>query len=492
MDFLDPKKKRANKIRLYIGYALMAIALGIGTLILVFAAYGYDIDRNTGDVIQNGLIIVDSHPESANIFVDSISKGTTDSRLILPAGKYKLELQREGYRSWNHTVNLEGSSIEQLVYPVLFPTKLVTKSIQDYTAAPSMASETLDRHWLVVQQPGSASSFNVVDLGTAKNTVTTITLPTDTFTPADGAHAYEAIEWSADNNHLLLKHIFTGGSEFIMLDRENPQNSTNINKLFIPQALTAATLRDKKADQLYLHNGADGNLFQADTKSRAATLLQSKVISYKSYEDKTLLYATSSTSDANKVEVHVRQSSQDYLLRTLPAAGSYLLDMAQFNGHFYLVAGSTADGHVYVYKDVFDDLGSRPSRTPQPFRVLVVPGAQYVSFSAIARFVAVQSGSNFAVYDFETNRQFRYDTKLALAANQKAVWMDGHRLSLISDGYVNIFDFDGANNQKLSASLPAFRPFFDREYTALFTMAPNADKTSIIRTELKVLPAGQN
>ncbi len=489
MDFLDPKKKRAHKIRLYIGYALMAVALGIGTLILVFAAYGYDIDRRTGDVIQNGLIIVDAHPEAATISVNGANKGTTDSRLILPAGKYTVQLHRDGYRDWSHAVNLEGSSIEQLVYPLLFPTKLATRTLQDYATPPSMASESLDHHWLVVQQPESANTFNIVDLNNAKNPITTVNLPTDTFTPAAGAHSYEAVEWASDNNHLLMKHNFTGGSEFVILDRDNPASSLNVNKLFNATAFSGVGLRDKKPDQLYLFNAADGSLSHADTKSKVITPLLQHIISFKSYQDNTLLYVTNPAASVKEVEVHAWQNGQDYLLRTLPIAGTYLLDMAQFNGHFYIAAGSPVDGHTYVYKDAFSDLTRHPIRVPQPFRVLIVSGAQYMSFSAIARFVAVQGGTNFAVYDIETGRQFRYDTKLPLEQNQKAVWVDGHRLSLVSANAINIFDFDGTNMQKLSSGLPAFIPFFDRDYTAMLTVAPSADKTALLRTELKVLPA---
>ncbi len=162
MDFLDPKKKRAHKIRLYIGYGLIAVALAIATLILVFAAYGYDIDRKTGDIIQNGLVIVDAHPESATVLVNGENKGTTDYRLVLPAAKYSIELTRSGYLPWKHDVNLEGSSIEQLVYPFMFPERLVTKNLQTYTGAPTMASESLDRKWLVVSAPETPGSFQVV------------------------------------------------------------------------------------------------------------------------------------------------------------------------------------------------------------------------------------------------------------------------------------------------------------------------------------------
>src|SRR6476619_6690047 len=117
MDFLDPKKKRANRIRLYIGYALMAIALGIGTLILVFEANGYDLDPKTGSVIQNGLVFVDAHPIAATVNVDGQEKGQTDARLILTAGDHNIELKRDGYRTWQKQIDLEGSVIRRFAYP---------------------------------------------------------------------------------------------------------------------------------------------------------------------------------------------------------------------------------------------------------------------------------------------------------------------------------------------------------------------------------------
>lgn len=491
MDFLDPKKKRAHRTRLYIGYGLMAIAVAIATFILVFAAYGYDIDRRTGGVIQNGLIIIDAHPESASIYINQENMGTTSDRLVLPAGVYGVRLERNGYRNWTHQINLEGSTVEQLAYPFLFPEKLVTKSLQQYTGPPSLASTSPDRHWLVTQSPGPGGTFSVVDLNSSKNPIVTTTLPPGIITAAEGEHTYEAVEWSTDNVHLLIKHNFSGGQEFIILDRENLPASLNLNKTFPAQPFTAVNLRDKKAGLLYLFNAPTGTVVSADTSAKTATPVLSGVLSYKSYQADTLLYVTASAANPETAELYMSQNGDKHLLKTLPTAPQYLLDMAQFNGNFYVAAGSTKDGHVFVYKNPADDFNHRPARTPQPFRVLIVPSAEYVSFSGIARFIAVQGAGKFAVYDIETDRQFRYDTKLQLADHQKAVWMDGHRLCLISQGNITIFDFDGTNMQTLGAALPAFNPFFDRDYTALFTLAPTAgapDKITLQRTELKVLP----
>ncbi len=488
MDFLDPKKKRAHLIKLYFGYALVSIALALGTTILVLAAYGYDIDRSTGNVIQNGLLIVDAHPEPARIIIDGTDRGGTNNRLVLPAGKYSLELQRKNYRTWSHSISLEGSSIDQIVYPFLFPEKMVTKSISELSALPSMASESPDRHWIIVHLPNTVSDFEVIDLNSIKNPKTAISLPVDTFTPAVGVHSYEAIEWSNDNTHLLLKHVFSNGSEYVILDRTNPANSLNLNKIFAKQPFTSVTLRDKKYDKFYLLNSATGGLYQADSGTLQTNLILPNVLSYKSYLDNTILYVTVPSVDSAVANVHIRQDEKDFLLRTVPKADKYLLEMAKFDNKFYIVCGSPSDGSVFIYKDPFESLNSKPSKTSQPFRVLIVPGAQYLSFSSIARFISVQGAGNFAVYDLEENKQFRYDINLPLIDNQEAKWMDGHRLSLVSNNDVYVFDFDGKNQQKLSASLPNFRPFFDRDFTAMFTLVQNKEKVNISRTELKVLP----
>lgn len=471
----------------------MAVLLSIATLVLVFAAYGYDIDRQTGGIIQNGLVILDAHPESARIHINGEDKGTTSSRLILPAGDYDIELSRPGYTSWKRSIGLEGSTIEQLVYPFLYPEKLIRKELQSYDSAPQLASSSPDRKWLVVSVPQTPGSFQVMDLGDEEHPITVVNLPVDAMTQAAGNHIFEAVEWSTDNNHLLLKHSFQEGTEFIVLNRDEPEQSLNLNKIFAGQAFTSISLRDKKADQFYMHNATDGTLYTADSRTQRVAPLVQGVHSYKSYEADTVLYIKEPVG-ATTVEVHVLQREQNYLVRTLPKAPNYLLEMAKFDGDFYLVAGSTADSRTYVYKNPFDDLRAKPARVSHPNRVLVTKDAQYVSFSAIARFIAVQGGSSFAVYDAETDRQYRYDTKLELAPGQKATWMDGHRMVINSKNSVHVFDFDGMNARQLAAALPGFTPFFDRDYTAMFIVSAaddNSTKAVLNRIELKVLPEDQ-
>jgi hypothetical protein len=489
MDFLDPKKKRAHKIRLFIGYALMAVVLAIGTFILLLEVSGLSLHPSTGTVTQNGLVFVDAHPESATIYLNGQEKGQTDTRLVLPSGNYALELKRNGYRGWKRSFVLGGSTIERFIYPFLFPEKLVSKDIQLYSSTPTLATESPDRHWLVVQQPGSITNFDIIDISNSKNTTTTLSLPATIVTTTGTSHSFELVEWSTDNRRVLVKHNFEGGNEFLVIDREDAASSQNLNKA-LGQPIFKIALRDKKYDQYYLLNTAEGSLISTDLKSKQIVPIANKVLHFKPYGSDIILFATADGAEAGKAIIKIRQDLNQYALRTVSSGGTYLLDLARFDSQWYMAAGSSVEQKVYVYKEPFDDLRRSQPRIPIPISVLRTDGAaEFVSFSTIARFVAVQSGSQFAVYDAETKRQYRYDTKLELPAHVKANWMDGHRLTVISKDTLVIFDYDGINQQTLLAANAAFQPFFDRDYTAMFTISPSVtvpSRTAVVRTELLV------
>jgi hypothetical protein len=488
MDFLDPKKKKAHIIRLYIGYFLMAVAISIGTLILLFEVSGYDYDRKTGTVIQNGLVFVDAHPEQATIFLNGAQEGQTDTRLTLPANKYDFELRRDGYRTWKRSLQLDGGSIERMVYPFLFPEKLEPKDVQLFGSSPGLATQSLDRRWLLVQKPGGLTSFDMVDLGNAANPTTTLTMSESLFSAAAGEHKLEMVEWSADNRHVLIKHTFTNGTEFVMVDREQPTISFNINKTF-NLAPSEVALRDKKFDQFHLLEKNGGILRHGDAKTKQLTLLANRVLAFKSYGDDTLAYVTEDGAEAGKSLVALRRGDDIFKLRELPKGDGNVVDISRFDDRWYVAVGTTAENKVYVYREPFAALQQQKDRTPAPIAVLKLEKLDYLSVSANSRFIGAQGGSTFAVYDSEHDRTYRYDTKLPLAAGYKARWMDGHRYMVVSEGQVAIFDFDGINIQKLSASDAAFLPFFDRDYDFLYTIGPSVtvqNKPALLKTPMRI------
>src|SRR4051812_14198680 len=120
MDFLDPRKSRRNRIRLMVGYFLIGIVIALATVILVYGAYGYGINTKTGQIIQNGLLFVDSQPGGATIYLNDKSQSSkTAARLVLASGDYRLSIQKDGYHSWQRNFVLNEHSVARYVYPFL-------------------------------------------------------------------------------------------------------------------------------------------------------------------------------------------------------------------------------------------------------------------------------------------------------------------------------------------------------------------------------------
>lgn len=486
MDFLDDRKKRAHRNRLFIGYGLMAIAVGIATVILVFATNGYGVNPGTGKITQFGLLFVDSHPDGSELYLNGERKGTTSARMVLEENEYNLEIKREGYRSWQRNFLMEARAVERYAYPFLFPIELNPEDVRLLAPSTDMASSSPDRRWIISHNPATFSSFDVTDTTTKENQTAVISIPT-TILPVRPGTKIEAVEWSTDNRHLLIRAAYEGGADFVLIDRDAPAESLNFTQHF-GQAFSQVRLRDKSPNKLYVYDAAGGLLRSVDVPTKQFASIASGVVSFWPYENDLVLYATTDKAPSSTVIVAIQEGAQTHILRQLPVSDAYLLNVARFNGKWYFVAGTSAEGKVYVYVNPLDDLREGDDQLPDPNVLLKVDGARYVSFSANARFIGVQGGAKFAVYDAELGRQSRYDIGLPVDGATRANWMDGHRFTLLSQNKMYVFDYDGTNKQELLAAESGFEAMFDRDYNNLFTISKSVaspESVALLRTSLR-------
>lgn len=490
MDFLDPNKKKSTRLKLYLGYFLVATAISMGALVLLFANYGYRLDKS-GRVTQNGLVFFSSQPSGAQLYIEGLfnkykTQAQTNTRLELKEGRYRATIIKDNYRSWQREFSLEGGSVERMVYPFLFPKKLETTDLKKYTKTPSLVTSSPDRQWIIIQQPDNFGNFDVLNANDPKKAATTFAVPQGVLSPATSSHSLELVEWSTDNANMLLKHIFDSKTEFVVINRDKPAESFNVN-ILANQTPFDVALKDKKADQLYLHMASGGLLQTFDVKTKVFTPLVQKVYAYKPHGDDMLVYVAPKKADPNQSEARIQTKDKDYVLRDLPASPSYVVDVARFSDDWYIVAGANSDKQVYVYKNPLDVLANDRAKISIFARTLRIKNPQNVSFSANARFVAVQSGQSFAVYDAETDRQYRYDIKDKFDTEKPAIWMDGHRLTSSTDNQVLVFDFDGINSQKLMKIDPATDVMFDRDYKVSYALSLGEDSSAALtNTKLTV------
>lgn len=476
MDFLDPRKKRARIIQLYVGYVLMAIVIGIGTLILLFAAFGYGVDTK-GNVYQNGLVFVASTPNAAeatltNTETNKERQVVTDERLILPAGPYKVVFLKQGYRPWQHDVDLRGGGIKRLTYPFLFPEQLNTRDIENYTTQPKMISSTPDRSRMVIQPSGKFKGLQIFDASDPDAEPQTITIP-NTVIPSDTTTTLTVVEWASNNRNVIVSFKSGKTTEYALLDIENASRSFNINKQLNVSPKSVA-LFDKGSTQLYVLL-PNNRLVRSNVQNKTSETVAEDVLNFKSHGDDMVLYATTRSRSANnRVSVLLKQGKQTYKIRELPLSPKYLLDLARYNDQWQVAIAASKDEHAYVYRDPIETLTSGNRNRIMAIRTMKLHNPAFLSFSDNAQFVAVQNNGNFAVYDALNNEQFSYTIETPFDKTETK-WMDGHRLVNSAAGNIVVFDFDGTNYQTLSNVLPLAPVLFDQSYERMYALAPKQD-----------------
>jgi hypothetical protein len=486
MDFFDPQKQKRHARRLAVGYALIGLALILATIILLYHAYGFGIDRS-GRVIRNGLVFVSSRPGDANIYINNKrDKATTNARLTLPSGQYLLELKSEGYRDWKRALTVEGGSVNRFDYAVLFPVNLETSDVKQYDGTPGFSSASLDRRWLLTGMPGQ-DTFDLFDMDADQPAVQQVTVPPEVLSANTTTVGWEEVEWADDNRHVLLKRTFEGlngpGSEYILFDRQDPVQSENLSVVF-GFTPTSIVLRDQAYDQYYLYDQPTSQLFTASLDQPTPHPYISGVLGYTTEKD-IVAYATAEGAEDGEVLIQIQQADDSPMtVRRMPAGTTYLLEMAEYDSQLYLAAGAVSENRVFVYGNPLGRLSGNPDQFLAPMDILKVEKPSHVSFSANKRFVIAQNGDKFAVYDAETDRGYAYATGAPMDAPQKyATWMDGFRLTYVSGGKVVVFDYDGTNIQTLTDVSPSHLPVFDRDYRYMYTVS---GENKLIRTALLI------
>ncbi|MCA9324714.1 PEGA domain-containing protein [Candidatus Saccharibacteria bacterium] len=493
MDFLDPDKMKRHNLMVVIGYGLVAIAIGMASLVLLYQSYGYGINRE-GEVIQNGLVFTASTPSGASVYLNSEQTDfQTDKRLVLAAGEYLIQYRKDGYWPWARSINVVGSGVSRYDYAFLFPRQLDTTTVQNYASVPTLSTQSPDRRWLLLQRAGTGLVFDVFDLKNPTVAAQRVTLPS-TLISSGKTSQWEVVDWANDNRHLLLKHTYDNSTEFIMVDRTNPTSSFNLNTQLNVDP-TSVSLVNEKYDRYYLYTSSTHLLQVMNLSDQIPRNYLRNVLAYKSYGDQAVLYVTDDIKETadnkGKVQAKYTDGSKTYNLRQLAAGSTYLLDMAEYSGKTYVAIGSNAEDKVVVYRNPIDQINDSRIGVPVQVSTLKVDNPNYLQFSNNARFIMAEHGTQFAVYDAEEDKTYRYafETETLDKPQKHAEWMDANHLMYISDGKLFVFDYDQTNRHSLQAALPSYSPAFTPDFRRVFSVAPqtaNPKKAQMTSTWLRI------
>lgn len=475
MDFFDPEKQKAHGVRLIIGYVLIGLMILLATILLVFMSRGFSIDRH-GKVIQNGLVIISSVPDGAEVYVNDKKEANTGARLVLPAGQYVFELRRAGYQTWKRAIAVEGGTVQRFDYPFLFPTSPDSVMVRSYEVAPSFASQSIDRRWVLVQAP-VVNTFELFNLERPNDLPQQLAVPVEVISANTTTTGWEEVEWAKDNRHVLLKRHFDRlgqpGYEYILLDREQLAQSRNLSVVlgFTP---TVLALRDQAYDQYYAYNQPNASLLTATLERPTPQPLLDHVLAFEAVGQDRILYATTQDAPPGRTNIRMLEGGQAYTIRQVASdAAPYLLAFAEYEGAWYVAAGASAEDKVYLYRNPVDQLKGDANAVLVPSYILKLDNPVTVSFAPDNRYIALQRDRALSVYDVRNTNAYAYEIgQPGDTVQGAATWMNDSHLTLVVNGTVVAFDYDGVYQQSLAAQT-GLRPYFAPDYRRMYTLNPS-------------------
>ena len=477
MEFLTPKQKKVRTRRLFVGYGLFAVLISLATYILISTALGYEIFTSKGQVIQNGLLFVNSRPSSADIYVNGKKESSnTDAKLSLPEGVYDISLQKPGYKEWRDTVKLSGGSVKFINYPRLFPVKPTQLADIPYQNGASIVEQSKDKRWLFVTMADSAKLAEIYDIDNPNTPPIAIVLP-EILLNGQKAKIVSFVEWAGDNHHFLVKVSIGDTSSNLLIDKDNLADVANVSQMFGLIATDHIGFWDSKWDKIFIHHVAGSvQLGSVKDKSIAASpLISDSVVELFTIGGERAVY----TVALNETDLNVKflTNSKSYIFTSIKKSPNPLLvKSVGFNRNEYVALAGGSLEKTLLFRNLETQIKKSSNTHLAPF-VIMPTKSSYIEFSRSNRLLLATDGVNNSVYDIEDKEVFKY----VIPTKNPSVsgWFDDSRIySVGSDKSISVYGFNGSNINNVTPQVSGI-PFVNRDVTRAVYFVPATNSQSL-------------
>jgi len=445
--------KRKSSVKHIFVYALMTLAVfAIVTLITLFML-GFRFAE--GNLEQNAFLQFSSSPSGATVSVDGKVIGSkTPNKDQVAAGKHDIVMWRDGYETWNKSVDIKSGTLTWLNYTLLVPKKLTVEPVAGYDSVNgSLASPKVNG--ILIQKSSSVPTFELVDLGSDTIKSTSLTIPANTYSEPSTvgiAHTFKVEKWDDGGRYVLVNHIFGEKSEWLVMDTQNVSLTKNVTRLF-DLSMSNVVFSGTSGSILYALDSSDIRKFDLS----AGTISKPFVSNVSSFEinneTKVITYIGAGKSETSERVVGVYREGDDgpSVLRTVTSGPDVPLAIA--TSHYF------NENYIAILDDKKIDIlsGSYPSPNSDNANTMkiissfsVTENASRLTFSPTGEYVLVQSGAYFASYDLEY-RKLATSNIEGNGAVSSLKWLDDNHVWSDRDGKLTIREFDGANMHIISS-----------------------------------------
>jgi hypothetical protein len=425
---------------------LSALVIIVGSFVAIRFAQGYrfSLNQKKAMVHGTGLLVANSFPSGAEIYVDDKLVGATDDTIYLEPNTYKVEIKKDGYTPWMKKLKIEAELVTQ------------TNS-QLYRVVPSLTPLTFSGITNVSPSPDGQKLLFYTASASAKtkNGLYLLELSNNFFSAAkeprqiaDEAPNFDLnaanFIWSPDNSEVILSTI--GHEVLLDLSKKNSLNALPDIGLKKKQ-----TLSEWEAT-MYLRERQYFDKFP-DEIIKIAT--QSAKNVYLSPDKKKVLYTATASAvlSDNLVPPLVAKDSQPET-RIIQPGKTYIYDREE-DKNFQLsleqkplssgsaTPSASLTGKIFLANDLFNSQPRTLEASPSSF--------QHLQASSSA-----QTAQNFASYYsslYSQGLQWFPDSKHVLFSDQDKIYLleyDNTNLTTLYSGpFSNNFVYPWPDGSRL-------------------------------------------
>lgn len=467
------KKHRAVLIR-FLVYGIMIISTLLISALCIFLVLGYRFNLTKHTVTQGGLLQFDSQPAGASIELDGEAMSfKTPGKRNVAAGQHAVSMTLDGYRPWSKTVGVKAGQLVWLNYTRFVPTNINTTEIKSFPSLSQLLASP-DRKWLALWLNKSTPELALADVSSSDKPVfMDIKLPVKVVTKTK-QQQFRLQEWDFGSRYLLIKHTYSGGQDFIVVDRAHPDQAVNLNSRF---GLDISEVHFADTSGASFYAVADGDLRRLDlaNKTISAPLIK-QVVSFAPYGDASLSYVAKATTGYDIGVLHGSDVNQVAHYETKQAPVDSL---TKYFSHNYLAIA--ANQEVVVYKDPFAATVQPPVR-----RIKLNFSAAWLDYASNGRFLLAGDQDKFMTFDADTETTYQGQLNGARADNRSFLWMDDYHFVTTGSDRLTMVEFDGANPEFISTAQPGFDASLSQDGKRLFSVTKHSGGYSLQASDMVI------
>lgn len=443
---MDPERaKRRQSAKIIISETIMVLAVVITVTILAFIVSGYWLNSDF-KVERNGLLQISSVPTGADIYIDGDSSWLqrTNTSKVLSSGEHSVKLTKDGYDSWQKTINISEGLLYRIHYPRLFLQNRTPESLLDVTGT-TLATTSPDHNSLILINNTTEWSFINLDSDEIKPEPINISQIFSSVSLAPEATTglftgtVQDIKWDYDGTHALFKISNTDATEWALLDVKNPTKSINLTREFGANFNEIQILDNSSNNLLAIRNG---NLHKIDVSGKSiSAVLAENVTNFDHYNNEVIFSATT-TSETPVNYIGFLKLGDDKITTLEETDSPALVTLSRFYDDKYITVLS--DRLVSLYKkEDFTKI--------KDFELTFQPTSIKVGHNG--EFITMPLGNQIATLDMEAMSVTEWQP-----SGTRFGWIDNDMVYTVADNSLTVYDFDGYNQRTIASNVSEHFP----------------------------------